>query len=210
MASDGRHERLTKREVARLEKERMKLEKNLAGIKGMKTVPDAIFVIDTRKEVDRRPGSAQAQDPGGRHRRHQLRSGRGRLRGPGQRRRAARDPPLRGPRGRRGARRTWPARVARGRRRPPPTRARPAARRATPGRRRPKTRPAGAATPRRPRSPVQRTATAAEPATALPRSPFSRAAALGRGARARHRPKESTWKSRRRWCASSGKRPEPE
>jgi len=50
MSSDGRHERLTKREVARLEKERMKLEKNLAGIKGMKTVPDAIFVIDTRKE----------------------------------------------------------------------------------------------------------------------------------------------------------------
>ncbi len=50
MSSDGRHERLTKREVARLEKERMKLEKNLAGIKGMKTVPDAVFVIDTRKE----------------------------------------------------------------------------------------------------------------------------------------------------------------
>jgi small subunit ribosomal protein S2 len=50
MASDGRHERLTKREVARLEKERMKLDKNLSGIKGMKSVPDAIFVIDTRKE----------------------------------------------------------------------------------------------------------------------------------------------------------------
>jgi small subunit ribosomal protein S2 len=50
MSSDGRHERLTKKEVARLEKERMKLEKNLAGIKGMKTVPDAVFVIDTRKE----------------------------------------------------------------------------------------------------------------------------------------------------------------
>jgi small subunit ribosomal protein S2 len=28
----------------------MKLEKNLAGIKGMKNVPDAVFVIDTRKE----------------------------------------------------------------------------------------------------------------------------------------------------------------
>lgn len=50
MSSDGRHERLTKKEVARLEKERMKLEKNLAGIKGMKNVPDAVFVIDTRKE----------------------------------------------------------------------------------------------------------------------------------------------------------------
>ena len=48
---DGRHERLTKKEVARLEKERVKLEKNLRGIKGMKSVPDAVFVIDTRKEA---------------------------------------------------------------------------------------------------------------------------------------------------------------
>jgi len=51
MSTDGRHERLTKREVARLEKERDKLDRNLRGIKGMKTVPDAIFVIDTRKEA---------------------------------------------------------------------------------------------------------------------------------------------------------------
>ena len=54
------HERLTKKELARLEKERMKLEKNLLGIKGMKTVPDAVFVIDTRKEsiaVQRRASS---------------------------------------------------------------------------------------------------------------------------------------------------------
>jgi len=50
MGTDGRHERLTKKEVAHLEKEREKLEKNLRGIKGMKSVPDAVFVIDTRKE----------------------------------------------------------------------------------------------------------------------------------------------------------------
>jgi small subunit ribosomal protein S2 len=50
MSTDGRHDRLTKKEVARLEKERMKLEKNLQGIKGMKNIPDAVFVIDTRKE----------------------------------------------------------------------------------------------------------------------------------------------------------------
>ena len=50
MSSDGRHERLTKKEVAQLEKERGKIEKNLKGIKGMKNVPDAVFVIDTRKE----------------------------------------------------------------------------------------------------------------------------------------------------------------
>jgi small subunit ribosomal protein S2 len=51
MASDGRHERLTKKEIAHLEKDRMKLEKNVKGIKTMKAVPDAIFVIDTRKEA---------------------------------------------------------------------------------------------------------------------------------------------------------------
>jgi small subunit ribosomal protein S2 len=50
VASDSRSERLTKKELARLEKERVKLEKNLIGIKGMKSVPDAVFVIDTRKE----------------------------------------------------------------------------------------------------------------------------------------------------------------
>jgi small subunit ribosomal protein S2 len=50
MSSDGRHDPLTKKEIARLEKERMKLEKNLQGVKGMKTLPDAVFIIDTRKE----------------------------------------------------------------------------------------------------------------------------------------------------------------
>jgi len=51
MGTDGRHERLTKKEVAHLEKEREKLEKNLRGIKGMKNIPDAVFIIDTRKEA---------------------------------------------------------------------------------------------------------------------------------------------------------------
>jgi small subunit ribosomal protein S2 len=50
-ASDAQKERLTKKELAKFEKERMKLEKNLVGIKGMKSVPDAVFVIDTRKEA---------------------------------------------------------------------------------------------------------------------------------------------------------------
>ncbi len=47
---DSRAERLTKKELARLEKERFKLDRNLVGIKGMKIIPDAVFVIDTRKE----------------------------------------------------------------------------------------------------------------------------------------------------------------
>ena len=51
VSADGKAEHLTKRELARLEKERVKLEKNLKGIKGMKNVPDAIFVIDTRREA---------------------------------------------------------------------------------------------------------------------------------------------------------------
>ena len=51
VANDSRSERLTKKELARLEKERVKLDKNLVGIKGMKSVPDAVFVIDTRKEL---------------------------------------------------------------------------------------------------------------------------------------------------------------
>ena len=49
--TEAQKEKLTKKEIAKLEKERMKLEKNLIGIKGMKTVPDAVFVIDTRKEA---------------------------------------------------------------------------------------------------------------------------------------------------------------
>jgi len=48
---DGRSERLTKKELAGLEKERLKLETSLSGIKTMKVLPDAVFVIDTRKEA---------------------------------------------------------------------------------------------------------------------------------------------------------------
>jgi small subunit ribosomal protein S2 len=48
---EAQRERLTKKELAHLEKERQKLEKNLAGIKTMKSVPDAVFVVDTRREA---------------------------------------------------------------------------------------------------------------------------------------------------------------
>src|SRR5262245_14997055 len=47
----GRGEHLAKKELARLEKERQKLESDLKGIKTMKTLPDAVFIIDTRKEA---------------------------------------------------------------------------------------------------------------------------------------------------------------
>jgi small subunit ribosomal protein S2 len=48
---ESQRERLTKKELAHLDKERAKLEKNLTGIKTMKSVPDAVFVIDTRREA---------------------------------------------------------------------------------------------------------------------------------------------------------------
>jgi small subunit ribosomal protein S2 len=50
MATDGRYETLSKKEIARAEKERRKLQKNLGGIRGMGKLPDAVFVVDTRKE----------------------------------------------------------------------------------------------------------------------------------------------------------------
>ena len=50
MSTDGRYELFSKKEVARLERERKGLEKNLSGIKNMKRLPQAIFVIDSKKE----------------------------------------------------------------------------------------------------------------------------------------------------------------
>ena len=50
MSEDGTFEVLPKKEVAMLQKEWDKLEKNLGGIKNMKRIPDAIFVVDPKKE----------------------------------------------------------------------------------------------------------------------------------------------------------------
>jgi small subunit ribosomal protein S2 len=50
MKEDGTYSLLTKKEVAKYEKERTKLEKNLSGIKEMAGVPDVVFIIDPRKE----------------------------------------------------------------------------------------------------------------------------------------------------------------
>lgn len=50
MAEDGTYERLPKKEVAQLERERVKLEKNLGGVKEMVRLPGCIFVIDPKKE----------------------------------------------------------------------------------------------------------------------------------------------------------------
>jgi small subunit ribosomal protein S2 len=51
MEVDGTFENLTKKEIAALGKERIKLQKNLGGIKEMKDPPGILFIIDTRKEA---------------------------------------------------------------------------------------------------------------------------------------------------------------
>ena len=50
MSEDGTFDVLPKKEVIALKKEWEKLEKNLGGIKEMKKTPDAIFVVDPKKE----------------------------------------------------------------------------------------------------------------------------------------------------------------
>src|SRR5260370_3582852 len=51
MSTDGRYELLTKKEVIKLERERKHLSTNLAGIKSMKRLPEAIFVVDSNNEA---------------------------------------------------------------------------------------------------------------------------------------------------------------
>jgi len=50
MQTDGRYEKLTKKERIKLDRERESLNKNLSGIKQMSRLPDAIFIIDVKKE----------------------------------------------------------------------------------------------------------------------------------------------------------------
>jgi small subunit ribosomal protein S2 len=50
MEEDGVFDKLPKKEVQKLRHERERLEKFLGGIKDMKKVPEAIFIVDPRKE----------------------------------------------------------------------------------------------------------------------------------------------------------------
>ena len=50
MQEDGTFDVLPKKEVIALKKELEKLQKNLGGIKDMKKIPDAIFIVDPKKE----------------------------------------------------------------------------------------------------------------------------------------------------------------
>ena len=51
MSTDGRYDLLTKKEVIKLERERKHLSTNLSGIKSMKRLPDALFVVDSNNEA---------------------------------------------------------------------------------------------------------------------------------------------------------------
>jgi small subunit ribosomal protein S2 len=51
MRINGQYDLFSKKEIARYERERKKLEKNLSGIKEMGGLPDALFVIDTKLET---------------------------------------------------------------------------------------------------------------------------------------------------------------
>ena len=50
IATDGTYEKLKKKEVLLLEKERQKLVKTLAGIRNMQSLPGLIFIVDIKKE----------------------------------------------------------------------------------------------------------------------------------------------------------------
>ena len=51
MRDNGHYDKLAKKEVARLERERKKFEKNLLGIKDIDRCPDALFVVDSKQET---------------------------------------------------------------------------------------------------------------------------------------------------------------
>ena len=68
MAEDGRYDTFSKKEIARKEKEKRKLHKNLDGIRHMSRLPDAVFVVGHPQGEDRGRRGSEAEDPGHRYR----------------------------------------------------------------------------------------------------------------------------------------------
>lgn len=50
MEAEGKFEQMPKKEVLKIKAKREKLERNLGGIKNLERLPDALFVVDTKKE----------------------------------------------------------------------------------------------------------------------------------------------------------------
>ena len=168
MQKAGDFEAMPKKEALRHTRELEKLQRNLGGIRGLDQLPDAIFVIDTKKEhiaVTEANKLGPADRGGGGH---QLRSGRDHLCHPGQRR----CHPVGGPAvpggGRRRGRGPVHRPAATGPARPPP---RPRA--APPLRRSGRAAPAGRPAPATPPAPGRGHAEPA-PNAAAPRPPTGR------------------------------------
>ena len=51
MQEDGSINRFPKKEILQMEKERVKLTRNVGGIKNMRALPDVLFIIDPKKEA---------------------------------------------------------------------------------------------------------------------------------------------------------------
>src|SRR5688572_28839207 len=51
MAEDGTYENISKKEISQLEKKRTRFEKYIGGVKGMGSLPQAIFVVDPAQET---------------------------------------------------------------------------------------------------------------------------------------------------------------
>ena len=68
MRTDGRFEALTKKERLKLDREHAALEKNLAGIRDMRVLPDVIFIIDSNKEEIAVHEANKLRHPDSRHR----------------------------------------------------------------------------------------------------------------------------------------------
>jgi small subunit ribosomal protein S2 len=50
MAEDGTYDNISKKEISQLEKERTRFEKYIGGVKGMGSLPQAVFIIDPAQE----------------------------------------------------------------------------------------------------------------------------------------------------------------
>ncbi len=50
MEVDGTFDMISKKEISQLNREKLKLAKNLSGIKDMETLPGAVFIIDPKRE----------------------------------------------------------------------------------------------------------------------------------------------------------------
>ena len=87
LKADGQLELLPSKERIAMEGELEKLEANLGGVADMKRHPDAVFVVDLKKEQLAVREARRLGPPDHRARRHERRPGRGRLRHPRKRRR---------------------------------------------------------------------------------------------------------------------------